>query len=129
MEITKEQYQELRNLASQIDAVLNEIRGMEPGDEKNRAYWNKRMSVLAEVMLKGGIVTEEEWAIIGTDKGYDRRGLGGFFVGPRKSMTKIGDNKRAITEAGTEETRSWLNGRWDIKPTEEQLKMYKSLLK
>ncbi len=128
MELSKEQYMKLRDFSKQIDTILDEVKGISSEEDEDSKYWNKRMGVLADVMLKGGVVTEDEWGEIGEKQGYDRRGLGGYFAGDKCSMVKIGNDKRAITEMGAKDVKAWLNGKWDAKPTNEQMEKYRSLL-
>lgn len=128
MELTKEQYGTLRELTTKLDRVLDSVRGLESKGGENAKYWNNRLGVLAEVMLQGGVVSKDDWAQIGKNHDYNVRGLGGYFVGPAASMVSIGNDRRAITEKGIKEVKSWLDGRLSIKPAEAQLKRYKSLL-
>lgn len=127
MQVAKLQYEVLRDLAKQLDQVLDEIKGTESTDDGNVKYWNHRMGVLADVMLKGSIVTVEEWADIGREHGYDARGLGGYFAGAKASMVSIGHNRRAITDAGMKDVKNWLDGRLSVKPWDSQLNKYGSL--
>jgi len=128
MEISKEQYIKLRDLTKQIDIILDEVRGISSENDEEADYWRRRMAILADVMLNGGIVTEEEWGDIGKSYNRDRRGLGGYFAGEKRSMVKVGNDKRAITESGVKEVKAWLDGRWDVKPSKGQLEKYKELL-
>ncbi len=60
----------------------------------------RRKGVLVAVLDKGGTVSREEWHGIGRARAYDLRGLGGFFKGKRRSMSKAGPNKYILTDAG-----------------------------
>jgi len=128
MEIKQEQYDMLKEVIEKAQKVLNEIKGIEKEGDENKAYWSRRMGVLATVMLEGGVVTGERWVEIGKERGYDPRGTAGFYAGEKSTMTVIGGDKRAITDYGMNDVKDWLNGKWGAKPFDKDLEKFKSLI-
>ena len=128
MELTDEQYNNLVQMHEQLGLILG---NSDTDEETNAEYWQGRLRVLCDVLLKGGVVTYDEWGAIGQEHGYDRRGLGGYFTGNNPTIRQIFDGKKSITDEGVSQVNSFLNGthRSGIKPTEEDLVKYASLTK
>jgi hypothetical protein len=63
-------------------------------------------AVLNDVLKAGGRLTVDEWRQIGLDRGYDPRGLSGFFTGRVPSMRSEG-NDRVLTDRGRREAEDW----------------------
>ena len=63
-------------------------------------------AVLSDALEAGGRLTVDQWRQIGLDRGYDPRGLSGFFTGHVPSMRSEGD-ERVLTDRGRREAEEW----------------------
>ena len=98
---------EIRHLLEEIEVRVAKVREV-IGDSRSSAdNSDNSVKILVEVYNAGGVVTKEEWRKIAKKHGMDTRGLGGFFVG-EGSMVRIGDNKRALTEKGSDVVKRYL---------------------
>lgn len=130
MEITDEQRNILVQLHEQLGQVLSATESQEDRDASQEEYWQNRLRVLCDVVLKGGVVTHDEWGQIGYDNGYDRRGLGGFFTGNTPSMISTFNGKKSITEEGYHQAKEYVAGtHWTgTKPTDDDLEKYAEMI-
>jgi hypothetical protein len=93
------------------DALENFISALETDDSVARRHaqawdkmetpswdWQRWYELLKDVEDAGGAVPSADWARMGIERGYDPRGLGGFFTYDG-SMAKDGD-MRVLTENG-----------------------------
>lgn len=103
-ETMRRKMENIRDGAEAITRAVNDVLGE---DKQSAAdWWDRRNSVLAEVLKRGGTVSKTEWLDIGRKYKISPRGLGGFFAYDG-SMTKIGMDKRAISEKGCREVKEW----------------------
>src|SRR3990167_426826 len=97
-----------------IDSLLEE------NPEKGTAWWNKRCSVLAEVLAKGGVVSSSDLIKIAAKYDISGSGVGGFVAGSKSgggSLIKLGGEKRALTDKGEQQVIQWLKE--DLKRAEK----------
>jgi len=101
---------ELEAIKASAEIILKRVESLLKKLDKNTEidWWDRRNSVLAEVIKRGNVISSEEWIEIGKKYGFDPRGLGGFFTGKRPSMVSIGGGKKAITESGVKDVKEWL---------------------
>ena len=132
MVLSDEQQEQLIEIHSQLGEVQRQLGLILNQPEVLTEYnWHRRLRMLCDVLLKGGVVTYDEWGQIGQQHGYDRRGLGGFFVANGTMREMNFDGKKSITDEGVSQVKSYLNGtHWSgTEPTEEDLEKYASLTK
>jgi hypothetical protein len=71
-----------------------------PGSKDLRTF-----QFLEAIEHQGSIPTIEEFSKLGRAKGYDPRGLGGFFSGNTPALQRNADGSTILTDAG----RRWLD--------------------
>lgn len=124
----KEIAQQFKTFSTDMEQKLNLIQfyaDFSDGDtqtEKNK--YDDRYGIFAEVMMKGGVVTSDEWFAIGKTYGREACAMNCYCVGGTK-INKIGGNRYAISDNAMEEVREWLKS---DKATKEQKKKYAKLL-
>lgn len=104
--LTTKQVQDLKTAYSALGEVLSSI-GVSPlpphREPRRRREWHEMGPLMRAIAARGGRVSAEEWRALGTEHGYDPRGLGGFFKGDGATMRVDGDS-RVLTDAG----RRWI---------------------
>nr|MDO8062814.1 hypothetical protein [Candidatus Freyrarchaeum guaymaensis] len=97
----------LETMKELIERIEVMIRGESITEEENMSgsVNDKRLCVLKEIYDRGGVVDRNEFYQIGENCGYSRKGLGGFFVGRRRTLTYISGGKVALTQDGEKELR------------------------
>ncbi len=83
----------VRSAVGRIERSLNELEASASAAGSSRRRPERYLRVLVDVYELGGRhgVAVEAWANIGSRRGYDRRGLGGFFTGARAPLRHAGD--------------------------------------
>lgn len=78
----------IRTAAGRIERGLAELEAGAAASVRTRPRPARYLQVLVDVYDLGGRhgVSLEEWARIGAARGYERRGLGGFFTGVRAPL-------------------------------------------
>lgn len=78
----------IRTAAGRIERGLAELEAGAVASVRPRPRPERYLQVLVDVYDLGGRhgVSLEEWARIGAARGYERRGLGGFFTGVRAPL-------------------------------------------
>jgi len=104
---------ELETIKASAESILKKVNSLlenmgESGALTSEQWWNRRNSVLAAVLSKGGTVSSDEWREIGAKYGFDPRGLGGFYVGKNASMTRIAGDRRALRDSGVQDVKRWI---------------------
>jgi hypothetical protein len=102
-----------RRLIEQVKKAVGELeehldRGGELEHETGVERWFRDTAgpLLSEVLEAGGAVSIDQWRQIGRRRGYDPRGLGGFFSGKRPAMRAEGD-LRVLTRYGQDDVSRW----------------------
>lgn len=91
----------IRAAAGRIERGLAELESGAASSARARPRQVRYLQVLVDVYDLGGRhgVSLEQWARIGSARGYDRRGLGGFFTGVRAPLRQA-DGRVALTVSG-----------------------------
>lgn len=101
----------VRSSLGRIERGLGELEASELDSAGARRRPERYLRVLLDVYERGGRhgVASDEWAAIGRQHGYDRRGLGGFFTGGRASLRKV-DDRVLLTVYGERLVDEYLAG-------------------
>lgn len=111
MEENKQELMALKTSLNNAIGIIDRLLGND--GEKESGWWNRRCSVLAEVLAKEGVVSSSELTKIASKYGIKGSGVGGFFAGSKSgggSLIKLGGDKRALTRSGEKEVVDWLKG-------------------
>jgi len=92
----------VKELIERVNAL---IRNEQHQEDSGRNEIDRRLHVLKEIYSRGGVISKQEFYQIGDRYGYPRQALGGFFVGKRKLLTMISENRVALTPNGERELR------------------------
>jgi hypothetical protein len=99
----------VRSAVGRIERDLGELEAGDLGPAAIRQRPDRYLRVLVDVYERGGRhgVDVEEWASIGAHRGYDRRGLGGFFTGARAPLRRV-EERIVLTMHGEHLVDSYL---------------------
>ena len=96
-------------LLKRAEDALEDLRAHLAGEAPEPGWTREQLrvgSVLSDALQAGGRLTVDQWRQIGLDRGYDPRGLSGFFTGHVPSMRSEGE-ERVLTERGLREAEEW----------------------
>jgi len=80
---------------------------VKPPIEPVPEWMKRRLRVWKRVWNKGGVISREQLHSIASEVGLDNRGLGGFFVGNRRSLIKLPDGRIQLSEAAVEAVKKY----------------------
>lgn len=103
--------EEAREYHAKLGKVLDKLEGSEqPEDIHQLEDWQKqRIALWCKIYNEGGVVTMERLKEIWSshDKRKNNRGIGGFFVGKRASLSWNAEGKVSLTRYASDTILEW----------------------